>query len=208
MRVLGQLANIHPALSARVAEGLGLKEKIAPTQAAIPTRTDLAPSPALSILAKAEPTLKGRMIGILVADGTDAKTVRSLIHAAEAEGAKAKIIAPMVGGATGADGAVIEADFQLAGGPSVLFDSVAIVLSAKGATTLAQEAAAVAFVHDAYQHLKTIGFSADAQPLLDQAGVVADAAVVNLAKDHAAAFVKAASKGKLFERETRVRTVF
>ena len=52
----------------------------------------------------------------------------------------------------------------------------------------------MAFVHDAYQHLKTIGFSADAQPLLDQAGVVADAAVVNLAKDHAAAFVKAAQQ--------------
>jgi hypothetical protein len=43
-------------------------------------------------------------------------------------GADFKIVAPKVGGAVAADGQLIEADFQLAGGPSVLFDAVFVAL--------------------------------------------------------------------------------
>ena len=50
-----------------------------------------------------------------------------------AAGATLKIVAPKVGGAKGSNGQMIPADFQLAGGPSVLFDSVAVALSQEGA---------------------------------------------------------------------------
>ena len=162
--VLGQLANIGADIAPRVAAGLGMKGKIAAAKAARPTRTDLAPSAALSILASAVPTLKGRKVGVLIADGTDAGELASLVEHVTKAGAKAVIIAPKVGGAEAAGGKMLAADMQLAGAPSVLFDAVAVVLSESGAHMLEKEAAAVAFVHDAFQHLKVIGHSKGAAP--------------------------------------------
>jgi catalase len=143
-----------------------------------------------------------------VSDGADSALVKALIADVQAAGGKVKIVAPKVGGALAADGSAIEADLQLAGGPSVLFDSVALVLSKEGAAELSKEAAAVAFVHDAYPHLKAIGHTAEAEPLLTAAGVTPDAAVVAFKQGKTAAFVQAAAKGKLFEREKQVRQVF
>ena len=201
--VLAQLANIGSDIASRVAKGIGMHGKVSPAKAARPTRTDLAPSPALSILAKAVPTLKGRKVGILIADGTDAAEIQALTKDIEAQGGKVAIIAPKVGGAEAADGKPMVAHFQLAGGPSVLFDAVAIVVSAAGAEMLEKEAAAVAFVHDAFQHLKVIGHNKAAMGLLTKAGVKADEGVVALG-----GFAKAAAGGRIWEREKTVRTVF
>ena len=55
-------------------------------------------------------------------------------------GAQLKVIAPKVGGIKGSDGGTIRADFQLAGGPSVLFDTVVLALSREGAAMLAKVA--------------------------------------------------------------------
>ncbi len=107
------------------------------------------------------------------------------------------------------DGSLLKGDFQLAGGPSVLFDTVAVVASDAGTTALLGEAAAVAWVHDAFAHLKVIAATAEAQPLLDAAGVMADAGVMPLAgaKDPAA-FVAQAGEGRIWAREPSVRTVY
>ncbi|MCQ8278387.1 catalase [Acetobacteraceae bacterium KSS8] len=208
-RVLAQLANVDPAIAQRVAAGLGHDGAIPKAPASNPVRTDLKPSKALSILAKFEPTLKGRKIGCLVADGTDPALVLELEKAAETLGAFFKVIAPKVGGAKGSDGGTIRADFQLAGGPSVLFDTVVLAVSAEGAKTLAKEAAAVAFVHDAFAHLKVIGHTADAQPLLDKAGVEPDDGVVALSDSKGTArYLKQASEGRIWDREPKLRAVF
>ena len=207
-RLLGQLANVDETLAKRVATGLGYEGPIAKAPTTVPVRTDLAASPMLSILAKAKPTLQGRIVGCLVADGTDPKLVTSLEQAAEAVGAKLKVIAPKIVGAKGSDGGLIRADFQLAGGPSVLFDAVVLAVSAAGATLLGKEAAAVAFVHDAFAHLKVIGHTADAKPLLDKAGVVADAGVVTVDGKGMKSFLTQASQGRVWDREPTVRTVF
>ena len=198
-RMLGQLANIEPKLATRVADGLGLSEPVKPVLAARPTRTDLPASPALSILGKFKPTLKGRTVGCLIADGSDAAAVKALAAAVAEAGGMLKIVSPKLGGA-------IEADFQLAGGPSVLFDAVALVLSAEGAAMLAKEAAAVAFAHDAFSHLKVIAHSEAAAPLLAKAGVMPDAGVIKLDAS-GRAFVDAASKGRVWDREKKVRTM-
>jgi catalase len=209
MRMLGQLTNIDAGLAARIAEGLGFTDMIEPIPAAKPTRSDLPLSPPLSILAKATPTLEGRMVGCLISDGFDPAIIAALEKAVTAAGAKMKIIAPKIGGATGKDGKMLPAHFQLAGGPSVLFDTVALVLSADGAAYLAKEAAALAFVSDAFSHLKVIGYTAEAEALLQAAGVVADEGIIALPKASSAqAYVDTAKQGRIWDREPKVRSVF
>jgi catalase len=61
----------------------------------------------------------------------------------------------------------------------------------------------VDFAKDAFGHLKAIGFSAEAAPLLDKAGVVPDAGVVDLA-DPLSTFLAAAAT-RQWAREPSVR---
>ncbi len=211
-RMVSQLANVDPYIAARVAQGLGLEGTIEPFPTKIPARTDLPVSPALSIYGKYKPMLKGRKIGCLVADGTDPALVAKLKAAAKAEGADFAVIAPKVGGAkaglssNGVKATMIEGDFQLAGGPSVLFDTVYLALSDEGAITLTKEAAAVNFVADAFAHLKVIGATAAAKKLLDRAGVKPDDGV--LVGAETAAYLKAAGQGRVWAREPEVRMVY
>jgi hypothetical protein len=53
-----------------------------------------------------------------------------------------KLVAPEVGGVEASDGTWYEADEKLDGGPSVLFDAVAILPSENGAALLATKPAA------------------------------------------------------------------
>jgi len=94
----------------------------------------------------------------------------------------------------------MKADAQLAGAPSVLWDAVAIALSADGTAALLKEGAAVQFVMDAFGHLKGIGHTAEAKPLLDKAGVTPDDGVVPLDE----AFIAAAGK-RYWDREPGIR---
>jgi len=205
-RMVGQLANVDPKIAQRVANGLGLQNKIASVPTTAPVREDLKPSPALSILAKAKKTFEGRKVGCLVADGTDAALVEALRAATAKIPADFAVVAPKVGGAKSSDGKVIAADFQLAGGSSVLFDAVFVALSKEGSEQLTNEAAAVGWVHDAFAHCKVIGATGESQPLLDKAGVVADAGVIVGNKPKP--FLDTAAQGRIWDREPKVKTVF
>ena len=202
LRVLGNLGNVDDALAARVAAGLGLA-KVPPASAAAALTLDMDPSPALRVIGKYPPTLKGRCVGILVTDGADAAVVKATKAGLEKAGAKVKIVAPKIVGATMSDGTMQKAYGQLAGSPSVLFDAVALVVSKDGCAALLKDSAAVAFVSDAFAHLKAIGHTAEAQPLLDKAGVGPDARVVALGKS-VDTFVKQAA-GREWAREPKVR---
>ena len=207
--IVGHALLVEPSLGERVAKGLGLDSLPQPPTPAVPPRDDLPASPALSIQKKAPATIQGRMIGCLVTDGADADLVNQLASAVTAEGAKFKVIALKVGGAKLADGTKVAADFQLAGGPSALFDAVAVVASAAGVQELLLEQPSVAFVHDAFMHLKVIGHSADAVPLLEAAGITKakrDAGIVDLSAG-AAAYVTAAKQLRIWDREPKVRLV-
>ena len=207
--MLGHLVNIAVDLGERVAAGLGHDAPIVPAATTVPARTDLEPSPKLSILAQGPPTLVGRLIGVLVTDGASSEIVGALIDAAKVAGASLKIVAPRLGGVTLDDGSKLVADFQMAGGPSVLFDTVAVLTSEAGTTALLGEAAAVAWIHDAFAHLKVIAHSAEAQPLFDAAGVITDAGIVPLAAaDDAATYSELAGAGRIWAREPSVRTVY
>jgi len=201
-RMLSNLVNVDPDLAKRVAGGLNMPVPKA-SKAAMAVQ-DLDPSPALRIVdgPRAPEDIKGRSIAILVADGSDAKAVATLIGAITGEGARAVIVAPRIGGAKLSDGSVLKADAQLAGYPSVLADAIAVIVSEDGCAALLKEAAAVQFVMDAFGHLKAIGHSAEAQPLLDKAGVVPDEGVVAPDKGFAAAAAK-----RYWAREPGVRTL-
>lgn len=196
-RMVGNLRNVDDGLAKRVAAGLGIA--LPKTNPAARERVELDASDALSIHKKMVETLKGRQVGILIADGSDAGEVAAVKKAVDAAGAKAVIVAPKVGGAKLSDGTVMKADGQLAGSPSQLYDAVALVLSKDGTAMLLKEAAAVQWVMDAFGHLKAIGFSDAAKPLLDKAGVEADAGVVGLGD-----LAKAGTK-RYWDREPKVR---
>jgi catalase len=197
-RMIGNLRNVDEDLAKRVADGLGidLPEKTAAARDPI----DMKPSPALSIQGNMKHTIEGRSIGILYADGSDGKAIAKLVAAIKKAGGVPVLISPKVGGATMADGSKLKADGQLAGTPSQTVDAIAVVLSAEGCKALMKESAAVQFVMDAFGHLKAIGHTLEAKPLLEKAGVQADEGVTDLGD----AFIAAAAK-RFFEREAKVR---
>ena len=205
-RMLSLLQNVDTSLATRVMDGLGMDGKITPAIPAVPVKSDLPPSPALSILGKASPTLQGRIVGCLVSDGVDASLVKSMQAAIKQQGAKMKLVAPKVGGVKANDGSMIEADFQLAGAPSVLFDSVLLLLSPEGASALTAESAAKAFVADAFAHLKVIGHTTGADTLMLAAGITPDEGVIGVDKSPKA-FLDTTKKGRIWDREPKVRHV-
>jgi catalase len=147
-------------------------------------------------------------VGVLVSRGADAALLKKLMTAIENEGAVMEVIAPKVGGVEAADGSWIEANHMIDGGPSVLFDAVVLLLSAEGAERLTGEAAARDFVADAFAHCKFIGFTADATPLLQKAGVdpKADEGLVALDDPKSVAgFVESCRKLRLWARESSVK---
>ncbi len=169
-RVVAQLVNVDDALVDAVMTGLGMSnrpERIEPARAPI----DLDPSPALSIQLNSPDTFAGRRLGVLVTDGADAKTLKMLRKSATQEGAKMALIAPTITGISDSDGNTLTIDEKIDGGPSVLFDAVALVLSADGAERLAAEPAAHDFVTDAHVHCKFIGLGPNADTLLGAAGL-------------------------------------
>src|SRR6202030_3864169 len=96
------------ALAQAVETAIGMegeRAELTPYQAPV----DLEPSPALSLVGKAKPTLKGRKGDAL-----------------EKEGAELAIVAPKIGGVRLKSGKDLVPDMALSGAPSVLFDSVAI----------------------------------------------------------------------------------
>ncbi len=169
-RMVGQLRNIDDGLAQAVSDGLGFEElptRIEPAVEAV----DLDPSPALSMLANPPGTFAGRRFGALVCDGADAKAIRALRRAVKNHQASLALIAPSIHGIRDSDGKTLEIDEAVKGGPSVLFDAVAIVLTADGATAMSKEPAARDFVTDAHAHAKFVGMGPNAKTLLDAAGV-------------------------------------
>ncbi len=208
-RVVSHLLNIDEGLAETVAEKLGIKKLPKKADAAVAPRDDLPASDALSIIKNRPDSLKGRKVGVLLTDGSDAALVEALASRLEKEGATMEIVAPRIGGVELSDGGSIEGDHMIDGGPSVLFDAVAIIVSEEGAERLAGEAAARDFVADAFAHLKFIGYTSTANALFEKAGVPLDNADEGLvalanAKD-ANVFVSACRKLRVWAREEAVK---
>ncbi len=210
-RMVANLRNVDESLAAAVGDGLGLPALPLASKPARAPITDLDSSPALSILANPPGTFAGRKLGILVTDGTDARLLDALTAAAEAEGAVVELIAPKIGGVVATDKVLYPANQKIDGGPSVLYDAVAIIPSVKGASLLAAQAAAKDFVNDAHAHCKFVGYTPSAEALLAAAGVseLMDSGYVRLdaKKTTAAGFIKACRQLRHWDREPTVKSV-
>ncbi len=170
-RVVSHLLNVDEDLADKVVDGLGLKTKPKPADAAMTPRDDLKESPKLSIILNGPESFAGRKLGALITDGVDIDILEGLKAALEKEGAQIEFIAPQVGGVKASDGTWIEAQQKIDGGPSILYDAVAILVSEKGGEMLTKIPAARDFVADAFAHCKFIGYTAEIGPLLEKAGV-------------------------------------
>jgi catalase len=201
--MVGHLLHINEDLARRVAAGLAF-DKLPPAPVTAVPIKEIKPSPALQIIGKMKDTLKGRAVGILIANGSDDAVIEKIRKATADAGASVKIIAPKVGGVKLASGSMLAADGQLAGTPSVLFDAVAVILSDEGAMALSKESAAIDFVRDAFGHLKAIAVDKGGHTLLRTANIAQDVGVVDANDKNA--FISAA-KTRQWDREKSVRTL-
>jgi catalase len=169
-RMVANLRNVHEPLAAAIGEGLGFVMMPDPTPAAREA-LDLPASAPLSILANAPGTFEGRKLGVLATDDTDAQVLASLRAAVKAAGATMELIAPTIGGITTSDGKLHPAQQKIDGGPSVVYDAIAVIPSADGAAWLALHAPALDFVRDAHAHCKFVAYADSAMALFDAAGL-------------------------------------
>ncbi|WP_192255714.1 catalase [Mesorhizobium caraganae] len=207
-RMIAHLLNIDEGLASTVADKLGIADLPKAADAAIAPRKDLEPSPALSIVENCPDSFEGRKVGVLVSNGIEAALFKALQATIEKEGATMEVIALKVGGVQCDDGTMIIAKHMIDGGPSVLFDAVALLLTEEGAELLTRESAARDFVADAFAHCKFIGFSTGAVPLLAKAGVepAVDEGLIPLTDgDAVEIYIEACRKLRLWAREASVK---
>lgn len=205
-RMVAHLLNVDEKLGDRVCKGLRLKTQPRPAAPAVRPRTDLKESPALSIMRNGPTSFRGRKVGVLVTDGVSANMVAALQKALDQEGASLEFVAPAIGGVQQDDGSWLEADQKIDGGPSVLYDAVALLVSEQGAEELAENGATHDFIFDAYMHSKFIGYVEAAMPLLNEAiGNGRDGGFIRLNDaDDVSKFLQACRSLRFWQREDKV----
>ena len=199
-RTLSHLRHIDEDLANRVAIALGM-ELPEPADAAAPVQ-DLETSKAVQTIGITPKSLEGRLVGILVAEGSSHSEVEKFEKAAREAGANVKIVAPNKE-VTLDNGTRIQTDERLAGAPSVIFDAVVSIIMHPPAKKLAQDSAALDWFNDAYAHCKAIAYCpATEEHILSKLPIEKDAFVTPL--DDVAGFIENA-KTRLWEREPKVR---
>ncbi|MFD5589105.1 catalase [Streptomyces sp. NPDC057413] len=183
-RALQVLANIDPELCAGVAAGLGLPEP-KPT---VPL-ADVEPSPALSQVGQTWPT-DGRIIGIVTGRDGDLAGVRAVREAVLEAGMVPLVVAP-TGGVLGSGDGTVTVQRSYATARSVEFDAVLVAgapgvgddaygaRDAKGAPAAvspnAHDPRVALLLSEAFRHGKAIAVWGGAEPVLQAAGVPAEA---------------------------------
>jgi len=97
----------------------------------------------------------------------------------------------------------VPADQKIGGGPSVLYDAVIVLAAKDGAEALAVLPAARDFVTDAYAHCKFVGYTGDAAPLFEAAGLsrLIDNGFVSLDETAAAEFISRCGRLRFWSRQ-------
>ncbi|MGC5365228.1 catalase [Streptomyces sp. DT24] len=196
-RGLQALANIDPRLCEEVAAGLGL-----PAPEPTVTLAEPAPSPALSQVGQVWPP-DGRIIGIVVGEGTDLADLRSVRAAVLDAGMVPLVIAP-AGGKLDAGGDPITVQRTFATARSVEYDAV-LLAGAPGpgsdaygardakagapapATGVTADPRVLLLLAEAFRHGKAIGGWGGAEGVLEAARVPLAAPGVVLARSGPAA---------------------
>ena len=187
-RMLYLLSQIDRGLANAVAEGLGAtvpKKLNMPMNMSVPADGDVKKfqpkrsneeqetSPRLSMIANPNfptETIKTRKVAFLVADGFDDTTALEVKMALLTAGAKALTVAPHLGIVTGANGEILNADFSLLTGSSVLFDAVYIP-GGEASVNALNRAETLEFILESYRHCKTVAATGEGIQLMTSAGV-------------------------------------
>lgn len=197
-RVLSHLDCISEALANSVREALGYEAR-APKNEEIPFESSLLKSKALSIHLNMKPTLRGRCVGILVADGSDADLLKELCNQINSAEGKFKLIGSKIAGVTLSNRQKQKVDGHLDSMPSVLFDAVVVLLSKEKVSELSEHPVFHNYIRDAYLHLKAIGFNSESAEVIHNFIPKKDHAIVNIEND-CKEFIYHAQR-RLWERE-------
>lgn len=174
------LVNIHRDLADMVSRATGiviapagtLEEPTpsAPTPSGPSNKNALRlKSPALS-MDKPAPSIVGRKVAILLADGADADEIEATLAALGEAGLVPETIGPTAGSVQ-TSGKAIKVNRAADNAPSVVYDAVLVPAGIGG--TLATMTLAQRFLHEAYRHGKPIAAAEDATGLLHAAQVPA-----------------------------------
>jgi len=218
------LSQIDGGMAEMVAEGLGMPvpRKIdgylnqnfgadADPKAVQPRKFTGEPqdSPPLSIARSAKPGMKTAKVAMLLADGFDESSLKTVSQAIAAAGGESKVVALHGGTVRSAKGTERAVDFSLPTVCSVLFDAVYVVGGESCVKALQTNSRAIEFVEEAHKHCKAIAATDNAIEFLQSTRVgpsIADedpAVVTGPAKSVAPAFVDAISQHRNWEREKK-----
>ena len=174
-RMVSSLRNVSDELASQVAKGLGLKlPKAMPRAMKSPPTAEVRTSSALSLMAlPGNGGISTRKVAILVADGIEGESVKTLVDALTAAGAVVRLLGNRLGTVATAAGGALEVDATLENSPSVLFDALVLPDGAKAVQTLAVDGHSLEFLKDQYRHCKTIFALGASSLLLKKAGIAA-----------------------------------
>ncbi|WP_412556712.1 catalase [Xylophilus sp. GOD-11R] len=168
-RMLSNLVNVDRELATRVAAVLGVA-----VPAASPRNGNkrYAPSPALSMIARANPkSVVGRKVAILATDGVDGDGLQAVKAMLVRAGVMVKVLAPHLGSLWSAGGTPVAVDELIVTTPSLVFDAVFVAAGADSVAALRASGDAIDYVREAFRHAKPLGALADGAGLLAAAGI-------------------------------------
>ena len=218
-RIVSMLANVASELAQRVADGLGIPVPTAqPRVLENPPRPEVEASAALSLFARpGNGSVAARRVALLVCDGVDADSLRSVHMALATAGAAPRFVGVRLGRVTPQDGDPIHVEVTMETAPAVLWDAVVLPGGEAAQRTLSHLSQALEFLKDQYRHCKPILALGGSTLLLEAAGIPpslpdggSDPGIVvagaagrehNDAAVAAANFIAALAKHRHYERE-------
>ena len=209
-RMVSHLLNVDRDLAQKVARGLRLPEMPKPAEPARRPITNLqaftGTEHRCAIGRRVSPAAKLERCSPTASMPNCWRGFEKALHK---EGAMLELVAPMIGGVEASDGKIIEAQQKIDGGPSVLYDSVAILVSKEGAAMLEHEASVRDFIADAFAHCKFIAYAESSRPLLAKVvGDQLDDGFINLKSPRdIPKFLAACRKLRFWDREPKVKSV-
>ncbi len=198
-RVVSHLGHVDKTLAKQLAEKLGFAVPKLAEAARKPI--ELPKSPALSLLENMPHTFEGRVMGILVSEGTPSALLEALKEAVEQAGGQSKLIGSRMGSLKDSSGKAMSIAETYAGGPSILFDAIALLPAKDKVEELASMPAVKDFVSDAYAHAKFLGYTEPAAQLLSSVSVGTDPGCILLEKSNVQEFLEACKALRFWKRE-------
>lgn len=176
-RMVANLAEVHQDLADQVAAHLGVEAPTGHPEKGAGT------SAALSLAPEASGPVHGRVVGVIVTDGSDIAGVVALRKSLTRAGAALHVIAPHGGVVTGSDQTSIPADATVFNADAVVYDALVV---AAGTENLDPKSAMM--LQEAYRHHKTIAAWGDGATQLTSMGLSDDTDGVIVGNKAKAAF--------------------